>query len=273
MTNPVGIGPVVVKIGGVALEDQRGNADIWTAIANRHRNSPEGVILVHGGGRSVDRHLERLGMTTERRDGIRITPPEQAAEIAAVLAGKVNKSLVGVINAHGGNAVGLCLSDGHSLRTAKATRYPFDAGRVGEVTGGNGMLFRVLLREGYMPVVSSIGLDAQGEFLNINADDAAAALAAAVAASSLVLLTDVPGVLDGRGNLVREATRGRLEAMIASGEIRGGMMVKVRAACDTAEATGSPVTILNGNDPASVGAWARGEPIGTTIRAHETGNG
>ncbi len=272
MTNPVGIGPVVVKIGGVALEDQRGNADIWTAIANRHRNSPEGVILVHGAGEaSTATSNARHDHGTPRWDPHH--PARAAAEIAAVLAGKVNKSLVGVINAHGGNAVGLCLSDGHSLRTAKATRYPFDAGRVGEVTGGNGMLFRVLLREGYMPVVSSIGLDAQGEFLNINADDAAAALAAAVAASSLVLLTDVPGVLDGRGNLVREATRGRLEAMIASGEIRGGMMVKVRAACDTAEATGSPVTILNGNDPASIGAWARGEPIGTTIRAHETGNG
>jgi acetylglutamate kinase len=261
-------GPIVVKIGGTALEDQRSAPAVWRAVAGLSRSHKGGVVLVHGGGKAVDKHLDRLGFTTERREGIRITPEDQVDEIAAVLAGRINKLLVGSINAAGARAVGLCLGDGRAVRTVKTTKYSFDPGRVGECVPGdrdNGNLLTVLLREGFLPVVSSIGLDDEGRFLNVNADDAAAGIARALGAASLVLLTDVPGILDGQKCVVAEATSTRIEGMIASGEVTGGMIPKVRAAMEAARSIGAPVVILSGNDPEALPAWASGAPIGTRV--------
>jgi acetylglutamate kinase len=261
--------PLVIKIGGVALEDQTTAPRVWEAIAQLHRTRAGGVVLVHGGGKAVDRHLERLGFTTERRDGIRITPADQVEEIAAVLAGRVNKSVVGQLGSFGIKAVGLCLGDGRAFRTVKTKRYTFDAGRVGDVSspiGDDGELLRVLLASHYLPVLSSIGIDDVG-FLNVNADDAAAAVARTLGAKALVLLTDVPGILDGKKELVREITPLEIEVMIQSGHISGGMIVKARAAAATAAQTGVPVLILSGNDPSALGDWAAGRAVGTRIVA------
>lgn len=260
--------PAVIKVGGTTLEAQRSTPDLWAALATMH--AQRGVVLVHGGGKAVDAHLARLGFTTERREGIRVTPPEQVEEIAAVLAGRVNKALVGALARAGARGVGLCLGDGDCVPTRVATHYPFDPGRVGEVVNdaarGSDLLC-VLLGAGYLPVLCSIGLDERGEFLNVNADDAAAGVAARLGAEALVLCTDVPGILDGSKRVVPEADAACIERMIRSGEITGGMIPKVRAAQDAARLVGAPVVILSGNDPGALAAWAGGASVGTRVLA------
>lgn len=261
-------GPVVIKVGGTMVEDLSTAPPLWRAIAALHASHPAGVVVLHGGGKAVDRHLDRLGMVTQRKEGIRITPPEQLDEIVGVLAGRVNKAIVSQFLAIGTRAVGLCLGDGGAVPTARTTRYAFDPGRVGEVVetaaspGPN--LLRVLLREGFLPVLSSIGIDSAG-FLNVNADDAAAGVARTIGASALVLMTDVPGILDGRKNLVPQIDEAGILQLIASGEISGGMIVKARAASQTAQKIGAPVVILSGSGPAALEAWCKGEPAGTRV--------
>src|SRR5690606_32295514 len=196
---------------------------------------------------------------------IRITPPELVAEIAAVLAGRVNKLLVGAIQTAGIPAVGLCLGDGDALHTAKAQSLGFDAGRVGEVTGGEARLLRILLAEGFLPVLCSIGLDADGRLLNINADDAAAGVARVLNARALVLLTDVPGILDEDGVRIEHTSAAEIEGLIARGTIHGGMIPKVRAATSAAAAAQAPAIIASWKAPGDLLAIARGEPAGTLI--------
>ncbi|MBL9001832.1 MAG: acetylglutamate kinase [Phycisphaerae bacterium] len=262
-------GPLVFKIGGTTLEEQSSTPDLWRAVVELAQKHPTGVVLLHGGGKAVDRHLARLNLTTQRREGIRITPPEHMNEIVSILAGSVNKGLVAAINAVGGRAVGVCLGDGGpggAVPTAKTTRFRFDPGSVGDVLPGpGGELLRVLLREKYLPVVSSIGIDSRGTFLNVNADDAAAGVAAAIRASSLVLLTDVPGVLSKSGALIPSVTPEEIEALIDDETIRGGMIPKARAAAQAARDLDAPVVILSGNDPAAFERYVRGGEAGTRI--------
>lgn len=268
-------GPVIIKIGGVTLERQAESPQLWSALLELHRarlaSGQGGVVLVHGGGKAVDRMLDRLGLVSERREGIRITTPEQIDVVTAVLAGSVNKSLVGCINRAAASAglptraVGLCLGDGGLCVSVKSGRYSFDPGRVGEVTGGDGSLLRGLFAGGFLPVLCSVGLDEAGKPLNINADDAAAALVPICKASGLVLLTDVPGIKNGAGTLVPHLTLPLIESMIAGGEITGGMIPKTRAAAAIAASTGADVFIMSGDDPTNLIGWARGTPVGSRI--------
>ncbi|HLO39967.1 MAG TPA: acetylglutamate kinase [Phycisphaerales bacterium] len=268
MNQGVHTGPIVIKVGGTMVEDAATAPGLWKAVSQLHVQHPGGVVVVHGGGKAVDRHLDRLGMKTDRQEGIRITPPEQLDEIVSVLAGRVNKSIIAQFHRIGGRAVGLCLGDGDAITTAKTTRYAFDPGRVGDVVEGSAGergLLSVLLKAGFLPVLSSIGIDRDG-FLNINADDAAAGVARAVGASSLVLMTDVPGILDGQKRLIPTIDLRGIESRITSGEITGGMIVKARAAAQTATRIGAPVVILSGAGPAALESWCRGEASGTAVQ-------
>jgi acetylglutamate kinase len=255
-------GPVVIKIGGRALEEQIHQDELWKVILLLHAR--DGVVLMHGGGAAVDAQLGRLGITSEKRDGIRITPREHLDQIVGVLAGVTNKMLVGAINRCGGRAVGLCLGDGRMATTNKSTRFSFDAGRVGEVSNTDPALLATLLREKFLPVVCSIGIDDKGEFLNINADDAATGLAQRIGASNLVLLTDVAGIKGPQG-IEPELDRARIEEMIAQGSISGGMVVKARSAAATATQMGIPVVIISGESAAPLKALVAGEKVGTRI--------
>jgi acetylglutamate kinase len=193
---------------------------------------------------------------------LRVTPPEQMELIAGVLAGSVNKRLVGAMNAAGGRAVGLCLGDGAMVACRRMSE---ELGRVGEVTGGECGVVRTLLAAGYLPVVSSIGIDEAGELLNVNADDAAAGIAGAIGARRLVLLTDVAGIKGGDGVVRARLTSAEIEAMIASGEITGGMIVKARSAVEAARSTGAAVVIVSGESPESLMRLLAGKKVGTTI--------
>lgn len=235
------------------------------SIATLHQAWPSGVIVIHGGGAAVDRHLAQLGMVSEKREGIRITPTQHIEEIVAVLAGKVNKRLTGQIQRTGVPAVGLCLGDGFLVRTVKAAHYLFDPGHVGRAVGGDPLLLQTLLPAGFLPVLCSIGLDASGKPLNINADEAAADVVQLLGASNLVLLTDVPGVFDADGEIVDELATDEIEQRIACGEIAGGMIPKVRSARAAAELSSIPVTVSSWREPDRLLALKDGETCGTQI--------
>lgn len=261
-------GPILVKLGGAAIDQADEHPELFRALCDLHQSARcegSGVVVMHGGGKAVDRRLERLGLKSERRDGIRITPADHIDEVVAGLAGSVNKDLVGCLQRFGVEAVGLCLGDGSLAEARKATGFDFDPGRVGEVVGGDPRLVSVLLASGFMPVLSSIGLDEHGEPLNINADDAAGALASVLQCREVILLTDVPGVLDAEGRIIPELSAEEIEERIAAGEIRGGMIPKVRGAIQAARASGAPVTITSWSDPASLRKLGRGEPVGTRV--------
>lgn len=270
------VGPIVIKLGGRALDEPFATGPLWVAIAalasrvNTASHVP-GVILVHGGGSAVDAHLARLGLASERKAGLRVTPDDQIGEVVAVLRGRVNTGLVGLLTSRGVPAVGLGLSDGGACVCTKHEPDGVDLGRVGEVVVPSdepaaGALWRELLDAGRVPVLCSIGLDAQGQPLNVNADDAAAAVARLVGASTLVLLTDVPGVLDATGTPIAETDREGIEALIADGTISGGMIPKARAAASNAETSGVPTVIAAWNRPDHLDALADGaQQLGTRV--------
>lgn len=259
--------PLVVKIGGAGVDDPAAMPDLWRALSEAHKLLRGQLVLVHGGGRAVDQHLQQLGMPTQRRDGIRITPPEQVDQIAAILAGRINKTLVGALQNRGLRAVGLCLGDGGAVKTSPALGLGFDAGRVGEVVGGDCALLRLLMSEGFLPVLCSIGLDEAGAFLNINADDAAAGVARLLHARALVLLTDVPGILDEYNQPIPSLTADEVDALILRGTIHGGMIPKARAAAHASHAAEAPAIIASFNSPGDLVALAAGERVGTQISA------
>lgn len=265
ITNQAGAGPLVVKVGGAALDAPSEAAMVASAIASLHQCWTSGVVVVHGGGTEVDRHLARLGLSSEKRDGIRITPSHHIEEVVAVLAGKMNKRLVGQLQAQGVPAVGLCLGDGFLVRTVKAAHYLFDPGHVGSAVGGDPLLVQTLLPAGFLPVVCSIGLDHRGQALNVNADDAATDLAKLLGASTLVLLTDVEGVLDADGGLLKTLTPEDADARIERGEIHGGMVAKVRSAIRAASETHIPVTIASWRNPETLLEFSRSGWPGTRV--------
>ena len=244
---PLQIAPIVIKLGGALLDDPAANAPFFVALAQFIQHN-QNVVLVHGGGKSVDRHLELLGLKSEKRDGIRITPPQHMQEIAGVLAGQMNARLVGLLQSRGVNAVGLTLADGATTTARKSEKFSFDAGRVGEITGGDMNLIQTLLRNGCTPIFSSIAMDSEGELLNINADEAAAAIARIVSARLLVLLTDVAGVKDGEGNIIHSMDRAGVERLTQSGAITGGMLAKVRGALEASEQSGVATLVAGWND-------------------------
>jgi acetylglutamate kinase len=254
--------PFVVKLGGALLDRPESAQPFFAALARLHRERSEGVVVVHGGGAAVDRHLTALGYASERREGIRLTPPEQIDAIAGVLAGSMNKRLVGLLRSLGLPAVGLCLGEAGVVECRKTTAFAFDPGRVGEVCGGRPRLVEVLLAEGFLPVLSSIGLDDEGGLLNVNADDAAAGLARVLEARELVLLTDVPGVLGPDGSLLPRLDAARIAEGIEEGWIAGGMIAKVRGALAAAQAARVPVRIASWSDPAALLALVEGRGDG-----------
>lgn len=260
-------GPLVVKLGGALLDDAGAFGSVFDALAALHAADGEagGLIVVHGGGKAVDRQLERLGLVTQRREGIRITPPEVIEQVTAILAGTMNTQLLGLFLSRGVPAVGLTLCDGHLAHARRATRYAFDPGCVGELSHGNGELLTHLLHGGYLPVLSSIGIDVTGCALNINADDAAAQVAGFMQARGLLLLTDVPGVRHENGSILDQLDGPAAEALIDRGVITGGMIAKVRSAVRAAELGGVPVVIAGWAAPAALHALAHGGTVGTRI--------
>lgn len=255
--------PIVVKIGGALLDDPDARARFLdrlafaTGVGGRY-------VLVHGGGAAVDRHLARIGATTERIDGIRVTPHELMPEISAILAGEVGTGLLADLRRRGVPSLALRLGDDAGIETSILPA-AFDPGAVGTVTGGRATLLAGLVDAGLLPVIASIGMLSDGTPVNVNADDAAAGVAGALDAEALLLLTDVAGVLDGDGAVVRSIDAATFERLVADGTIRGGMIPKVRGALSAAAACGRPVVIGHWADPAVLAAPLAAETTATIV--------
>ena len=266
---PEGASPLaharVVKLGGRALEASGALPAFAAAMAGlRAELGP--VIIVHGGGAEVSEWSMRAGLAPRFCDGLRVTDPPTLEIVAAVLAGLANKRLVAALRAAGLDAVGISLVDG----VARVRRHPDAArlGEVGEIAAVSTRLLASLLAAGQVPVLASLGDDGAGALLNVNADDAAAAIAAALPAADLLLLSDAPGVVIGGAALpaLDAAEAGRLLEHV---DVSGGMRPKLRAACRALAAGVRRVHIAAWNGPGTLAALLAGEPVGTTITNEE----
>ncbi len=243
---------VVVKYGGSLMSPEDDSPTGDTLIEDLVLIKGAGVdpVLIHGGGQEITRMLDRLGKRSRFVNGLRVTDEETMDVVEMVLAGRANKALVSMIAAAGGSAVGVSGKDGKVFQARKLPG-PEDLGQVGEVDAVDPTLIKLLSGNGYIPVVASIGIGADGRSFNLNADHAAGALAAALGASKFILLTDVPGVLaGGEGGEVLSTLQAKdARRLIREGVIARGMIPKVEA-CLAALAAGVPTAhIIGGRTP------------------------
>ena len=230
---------LVIKVGGAILD----NADALRRLLSdiRDRQTVRPVVLVHGGGALVDQLLARLGFVSEKRDGLRVTPHEQMPIIAGALAGTANKTICSEAQTLGINAVGLSLID---AGITQCTLLDAAYGAVGVAHPGRSELLDLLLAKQFLPVISSVGASADGTLLNINADQAATAIAKLLTAD-LWLLSDVAGVLDANKRLLTSLDSAEIQRLTSAGVISAGMQVKTTAALEASAALGKPVTIAS----------------------------
>ncbi len=249
---------VVIKYGGAAMVDP----------ALKHAFARDVVLIklvgmnpvvVHGGGPQIGELLERLNIETRFVDGLRVTDSATMDVVQMVLGGLVNKEIVSLINAEGGSAAGLTGKDGNLIRARRLRltreRPEFkepeivDIGHVGEIAEVNPGVLDALVARDFIPVIAPIGVGDDGVSYNINADFVASALAARLNAAKLVLLTDTPGVMKPDGSTLVAPSREEIEGMIAEGEIKGGMLPKVRCALDAMTAGVASAQIIDGRIP------------------------
>ncbi|HYA02385.1 MAG TPA: acetylglutamate kinase [Syntrophobacteria bacterium] len=246
---------IVIKYGGHAMVDERLKRSFALDIVLLKYIGINPVV-VHGGGPQIGRTLERIGKKSEFRQGMRVTDAETMDVVEMVLVGKVNKEIVALVNHHGGQAVGLSGKDGLLIEASKLHLYRnqgedkppelIDLGMVGEVKAVHPEIIETLEASRFIPIIAPVGVGEQGETYNINADLVAGSVAGALKASKLILLTDVPGVLDGDGSLISSMDVERTEDLIRTGVIKGGMLPKVQCALDALSAGVEKAHIIDG---------------------------
>jgi len=254
--------PLVLKVGGALLESPSAQAELFGVI-NKIVASGIAVVLVHGGGCLVEQWLEQANMTSEKIDGLRVTPASQIELVTGALAGAANKKLVATAKANKLNALGLSLADGDMVT---AQQLDPKLGQVGSCAPLKSTLLTMLMNNNYVPIISSIAADQVGQLLNVNADQAAQVVAHLLQAK-LILLSDVPGVLDGNKQLITSLTVQQANELVEQGVIVGGMKVKVDAAFATAQQLNDSIVIASWKTPQQLLALIDGNPCGTTIKA------
>ncbi|MBK8173991.1 MAG: acetylglutamate kinase [Rhodospirillales bacterium] len=251
----------VIKYGGHAM----GESNLFRTFARDIvllRHVGINPVVVHGGGPQIGRMLDRLKIKSEFVDGLRVTDKETVEVVEMVLAGSINKEIVSAINAAGGFAVGLSGKDGNLIqaqRLRRTKRDPnsnieriLDLGLVGEPSEINPHILEFYERSDITPVIAPIGIGAAGETLNINADTVAGAIAAAVGARRLLMLTDIEGVFDKDGKLIQEMTAVQARRWMADGTIRGGMIPKIETCLDAVGKGVEGAVIVDGRVPHSI---------------------
>ena len=217
---------IVVKYGGHAMADDSFQASFAADVVLLKHIGVRPVI-VHGGGPQIEATLSRLGKTSTFVDGRRITDDETMEVVEMVLGGKLNREIVELVQQAGGRAVGLTGSDGGLLRVRRKLIHGQDLGRVGDPAAVDPSVLLAAMDAGFIPVVAPIGVDEKGMSYNVNADEAAGAIAAALGAEKLILLTDVEGVLDAKGQLISQLSIEQCRRLIAAGTVKGGMIPKM----------------------------------------------
>ncbi len=216
------------------------------------------TAIVHGGGPKISATMEKMGKKPEFVQGQRVTDRETMDIVEMVLGGLVNKEIVSLINSHGGKAVGLSGKDGRLIKAKKkllkkhaetGVNEIIDIGLVGEVTHVDPHILISLEKDGFIPVISPVGVGPKGETLNINADYVAASVASALHAEKLILLTDVPGIMDKNNNIISTLTKQNIKKYIKVGTIIGGMLPKVQACLKAVDGGVSKTHIIDGRIP------------------------
>ena len=234
----------VVKYGGAAMVDEALRETFAQDVAILKKIGIK-IVIVHGGGKEVTEMAGKLGIETKFVDGQRYTDDATMDVVQMVLAGKTNKDIVARINQHDGEAVGLCGADADLLKVRKSTPSGQDLGRVGEVVGVNVPFVNLLLNNGILPVIAPIGVDSNWQSYNVNADIAAASIAASLKAEKLVYLSDVEGVLVNE-SLVHSIYKEDARQLIESGVITDGMIPKIRSAFEALDAGVQKVHLIDG---------------------------
>jgi acetylglutamate kinase len=252
---------LVLKVGGALLQCEMGMDRLMAAIAEMILAGQK-VLLVHGGGCLVDEQLSANGKETIKLDGLRVTPADQIPIVVGALAGTSNKILQAAAAKAGIISVGMSLGDGNIVTAnIKDERL----GLVGEVSPKDATYLNFILDQAWLPICSSIAISASGDMLNVNADQAATALAKLVN-GKLVLLSDVSGVLDGKGKLITSLNKSEIEDLIKQGVIEKGMKVKVEAALEVAQWMGKPVNVASWRDAEQLKSLVQGQSVGTQIQ-------
>jgi acetylglutamate kinase len=246
---------VVIKYGGHAMVDEelKKNFALDIILMKYIGINP---VIVHGGGPQINRFLDKMQIKSNYVQGMRVTDGETMDVVEMVLVGKVNTEIVSLINLHGGKAVGLSGRDGDLIKATKmeilksqvedAPPELIDLGRVGKVTAVNPDVLETLDRQDFIPVIAPVGVGSDGQSFNINADLVAGAIASQLKAEKLILLTDVIGVLDQSKKLVPTLTRKQADKMIASGDIAGGMIPKIKCCLDSVSQGVKKAHIIDG---------------------------
>ncbi|MGC6531309.1 MAG: acetylglutamate kinase [Candidatus Puniceispirillaceae bacterium] len=240
---------IVVKFGGHAMGEQA-YVDRFAADMVLLRQVGTNPVIVHGGGPQIGAMLERLQIESNFVDGLRVTDEASISVVEMVLAGGINKALVAAIAKAGGSAVGISGKDGNLLSARKVNDGAL--GFVGEPAKVDNAVIMALMAHNMMPVVAPTGLGEDGMTYNINADTAAGAVAGAIEATRLMMLSDVPGILDKDGNLIAKVNLQQARALIEDGTVTGGMIPKVETCIKAVEDGAEAAVILDGRTPHAV---------------------
>jgi acetylglutamate kinase len=218
---------IVIKYGGSAMAEEKLRASFAVDVVLLKYIGLRPVI-VHGGGPQIGETLQRLGVESRFVDGLRVTDDQTMEVVEMVLGGRVNREIVALVQRAGGQALGLTGSDGGMIQVTRRLEDDRDLGRVGRVVRIDPTPISAVSCQGFIPVIAPIGVDDRGVTHNVNADEAAGAVASALGAEKLILLTDVEGVKDAEGRLIPQLSADEARKLIAEGTIRGGMIPKVQ---------------------------------------------
>ena len=265
---------IVVKYGGNAMTDEHLKQCFARDVVLLKLVGMNPVV-VHGGGPQIENLLAKVGKKGEFVQGMRVTDAETMEVVEMVLGGQVNKEIVNLINQHGGKAVGLTGKDGNFIRAKKLMMENKDApgdlidiGQVGDIISIDPSLIALLDTGDFIPVIAPIGVGAEGETYNINADVVAGKTAEVLRAEKLVLLTNTPGVLDQSGKLITGITPKQIDEMVADGTLSGGMLPKISSALDAARSGVKGVHIIDGRvEHALLLEILTDEGVGTLIKS------
>ena len=246
---------IVIKYGGNAMAD----TDLVESFCNDIvflKQSGLKPVIVHGGGPQIGSMLERLGIKTKFESGMRITDEDTLEVVEMVLAGRINKNIASKINSSGGKAVGISGKDGSMIVAEKLTKQNgsnesniekiIDLGYVGFPKKINNTIIETLIKDDFIPIIAPLGIGVDGKTYNINADTAAGAIASSLKSKRLLILTDVEGVIDSNNNLLEEVNGKKIDEMIESGEVSGGMIPKLNTCLDSVNNGVDAAVIVDG---------------------------
>jgi acetylglutamate kinase len=253
---------LLIKIGGTLVDDKAKRTSLAHQIAAVLQPDRQ-IVVVHGGGKQLTKYLDNQGVESHFVNGLRVTGQEAMDAVVKILAGTVNKNLVGALRAAGVPAVGISGIDG---RLTTAEQMSEELGHVGRVVGTDASVLQLLTLGHFVPVVACVAGDDDGQAWNINADQMALACAQAFQADRVIFLTDVPGVLGGNGSMIPQMTVDEAGGLIVAGVAKGGMQAKLEAASAAVRAGVASVVIVDGAEPDVLQRLLSGEPAGTEIR-------